>query len=65
VLSTLVQREKEMGITPDPELDAFMTASAFGGRHSLQVEVMLHMLGLQGCADTVVGNQMMRGISGG
>ncbi len=26
---------------------------------------MLHMLGLEICADTVVGNQMLRGISGG
>lgn len=38
---------------------------AFGGRHSLQVELTLHMLGLEVCADTVVGNQMLRGISGG
>lgn len=38
---------------------------AFGGRHSLAVELMLHMLGLETCADTVVGNEMMRGISGG
>jgi len=29
------------------------------------VELMLHMLGLDVCADTVVGNQMLRGISGG
>lgn len=40
-------------------------AMAFGGRHSLAVELMLHMLGLEVCADTVVGNQMLRGISGG
>ncbi|EFN59720.1 hypothetical protein CHLNCDRAFT_133292 [Chlorella variabilis] len=65
VLLQLAAREEALGIVPDPELDAFMKAHAFGGSHSLAVELMLHMLGLQGCADTVVGNEMMRGISGG
>ena len=65
LLSEVQAREAELGLQADPDLDAFMTAQAFGGRHSLAVEMMLHMLGLEGCADTVVGNQMMRGISGG
>jgi hypothetical protein len=117
MLSELVAREEQAGVTPDPELDAFMKvgqqggalnmqtrlwkqtlmwsnilgshachcgwcslracsrvvhglpfslqAEAFGGSHSLNVELMLHMLGLQICSDTVVGNHMLRGISGG
>ncbi|PSC69376.1 ATP-binding cassette transporter isoform B [Micractinium conductrix] len=65
LLSELHEREEGLGIVADPDLDAFMKAQAFGGRHSLAVELLLHMLGLEGCADTVVGNQMLRGISGG
>jgi hypothetical protein len=65
MLSELAAREEALGVVPDPDLDAFMKAAAFGGQHSLAVETMLHMLDLQGCADTVVGNHMLRGISGG
>lgn len=52
LLEELHAREEQQGISVDPELEAFMKAQAFGGRHSLAVELMLHMLGLEGCADT-------------
>ncbi len=29
------------------------------------MEVLIRVLGLQRCADTVVGNQYLRGVSGG
>lgn len=52
LLAELQAREAAAGVTPDADLDAFMTAQAFGGRHSLAVELMLHMLDLNVCADT-------------
>ena len=30
-----------------------------------KVEAMLRLLGLQECADTIVGNALIRGVSGG
>ncbi|KAK9861391.1 hypothetical protein WJX84_002559, partial [Apatococcus fuscideae] len=65
-MEQLRQREKEMGIDPDPEIDAFMRASTVSGkRHSLVTELTLRILGLEVCADTVVGSNFVRGISGG
>ncbi len=34
-------------------------------QHSNKVELMLELLGLTECADTIVGNAMKRGVSGG
>lgn len=43
-----------------------MQASAVEGkRHSLATDYIMKILGLDICADTVVGNDMLRGISGG
>ena len=36
-----------------------------GAQHSVNTEYVVKMLGLDICAETVVGNAMMRGISGG
>ncbi len=36
-----------------------------GERHSLTTDYVMKILGLDICADTVVGNEMLRGISGG
>lgn len=65
MLEDLVAREHELGIAPDPELDAYMKATAFGSRNNLIVELVLRLLGLDHVAETVVGNAMLRGISGG
>ncbi|KAK9906410.1 hypothetical protein WJX75_001426 [Coccomyxa subellipsoidea] len=65
-LRILREREKAAGLRGDPETDAFLKASALQGkRHSVATEYMLRLLGLDVCADTIVGSQMVRGISGG
>ncbi|CAK7343396.1 unnamed protein product, partial [Dovyalis caffra] len=66
LLVELSRREKEAGIKPDPEIDAFMKATALAGQeHSLVTDYTLKILGLDICADILVGNDMRRGISGG
>ncbi|KAJ9684813.1 hypothetical protein PVL29_017010 [Vitis rotundifolia] len=66
LLAELSRREKEAAIKPDPEIDAFMKATAMAGQEtSLVTDYVLKMLGLDICADIVVGDDMRRGISGG
>ncbi|XP_065866894.1 pleiotropic drug resistance protein 2-like [Euphorbia lathyris] len=66
MLLELSRREKEAGIKPDPEIDAFMKATAVAGQESsLVTDYILKLLGLDICADTMVGDEMRRGISGG
>ncbi|XP_030957843.1 pleiotropic drug resistance protein 2-like [Quercus lobata] len=66
MLLELSNREKEAGIKPDPEIDAFMKATAMAGQEtSLITDYVLKILGLDICADTMVGDDMRRGISGG
>ncbi|KAM0062731.1 putative ABC-type xenobiotic transporter [Helianthus debilis subsp. tardiflorus] len=66
MLAELSRREKAEGIKPDPELDAFMKAIAVSGqKSSLVTEYVLRLLGLDICSDTMVGDDMRRGISGG
>ncbi|XP_021846147.1 ABC transporter G family member 39 isoform X2 [Spinacia oleracea] len=66
VLAELSKREKQAGIKPDPEIDAFMKAIAMPGQEtSLVTDYVLKILGLDICADIIVGNEMTRGISGG
>ncbi|XP_050226195.1 ABC transporter G family member 39-like [Mercurialis annua] len=66
MLVELSRLEKAAGIKPDPEIDAFMKAIAMSGQKtSLVTDYVLKLLGLDICADTLVGDQMRRGISGG
>ncbi|KAM1175707.1 hypothetical protein ACFX19_028669 [Malus domestica] len=66
LLAELSRREKESGITPDPEIDTFMKATALAGQEtSLFTDYILKLLGLDICADILVGDEMRRGISGG
>ncbi|XP_031280621.1 ABC transporter G family member 39-like [Pistacia vera] len=66
LLAELSRREKEAGIKPDPEIDAFMKATAVAGREtSLVTDYVIKILGLDICADIIVGDMMRRGISGG
>lgn len=66
MLEEVARREKEGGIRPDRDVDTYMKATAMPGKKSsLAVEHILRMIGLDICADTVVGDEMRRGISGG
>ncbi|KAJ0976761.1 hypothetical protein J5N97_012235 [Dioscorea zingiberensis] len=63
----LLKLEKDAGIKPDPDIDAFMKATALelGQATNLITHYILKVLGLDICADTLVGDEMRRGISGG
>lgn len=66
MLLELARREKIAGIKPDEDLDLFMKSLALGGEEtSLVVEYIMKILGLDICADTLVGDEMLKGISGG
>ncbi|KAI5320501.1 PREDICTED: ABC transporter [Prunus dulcis] len=66
MLLELARREKISGIKPDGDLDIFMKSLALGGQEtSLVVEYIMKILGLDICADTLVGDEMLKGISGG
>ncbi|XP_076900662.1 ABC transporter G family member 31-like [Bidens hawaiensis] len=66
LMRELTRLEKENKIRPSPEIDAFMKASSVAGkRHSISTDYILKVLGLDVCSDTIVGNDMLRGISGG
>lgn len=65
-MQDLSQLEKENNIRPSPEIDAFMKAASVGGKkHSLSTDYVMKVLGLDVCSETVVGSDMLRGISGG
>ncbi|KAG5396189.1 hypothetical protein IGI04_018003 [Brassica rapa subsp. trilocularis] len=66
IMMEVIKREKDGGIIPDPEVDAYMKAiSVEGLKRSLQTDYILKILGLDICAETLFGNAMRRGISGG
>ncbi|GMN45205.1 hypothetical protein TIFTF001_014383 [Ficus carica] len=66
MLAELSRREKAANIMPDPDLDIFMKAVALEGQETnVVIDYILKVLGLEVCADTRVGDEMIRGISGG
>ncbi|KAF3334920.1 pleiotropic drug resistance protein 3-like isoform X2 [Carex littledalei] len=66
MLIELLRREKAANIKPDPNIDLLMKASAMGGQEATVVtDYIIKILGLDICADIMVGNDMIRGISGG
>jgi hypothetical protein len=47
-IDQLRAREKELGIVPDPEVDALLKAEAVEGKHSsIVTDLMLRVLGLE------------------
>lgn len=66
MLVELARREKEAGIFPEQDVDVYMKAIAVEGQeHSLVTDYIMKILGLDICANTMVGDNMHRGISGG
>ncbi|XP_027181577.1 pleiotropic drug resistance protein 1-like isoform X1 [Coffea eugenioides] len=66
MLVELSRREKELNIKPDPDIDVFMKAASLEGQEaSVITDYILKVLGLEVCADTLIGDEMIRGISGG
>ncbi|KAG0466702.1 hypothetical protein HPP92_018282 [Vanilla planifolia] len=66
LLKEVIRREKEQGITPEPDIDTFMKATVVHGlEKSLQIDYILKITGMDRCANVVVGNNIKRGISGG
>lgn len=64
LLQELTKKERQLGILPDPEVDLFMKATSVEGG-TLQTDYILRILGLDMCADVMVGDEMRTGISGG
>ncbi|VAH26983.1 unnamed protein product [Triticum turgidum subsp. durum] len=66
LLMELSRREKEQHIKPDPEIDIYMKAAATGDQKAeVVINHILKVLGLDICANIMIGNNMLRGISGG
>ncbi|KAI0515912.1 hypothetical protein KFK09_008582 [Dendrobium nobile] len=65
MLTELSKREKEANIKPDAEIDVYMKAISVEGQENVITDYILKILGLEVCADTMVGDAMIRGISGG
>jgi hypothetical protein len=66
LIRELGRREVQNQVVPDPDIDAFMKASALEGqKENLVTDYIMKILGLDICADTLVGNQLIRGVSGG
>ncbi|XP_073357167.1 ABC transporter G family member 37-like [Aegilops tauschii subsp. strangulata] len=65
LLAELTRREREADLTPEHDIDVFMKESAIGGKSNIVTNYIMQILGLHTCSDTLVGNDMARGISGG
>ncbi|XP_058002029.1 pleiotropic drug resistance protein 1-like isoform X6 [Hevea brasiliensis] len=66
MLAELARREKAANIKPDTDIDIYMKAAALEGQEANVVtDYILKILGLEVCADILVGDEMVRGISGG
>eukprot|EP00198_Chlamydomonas_reinhardtii_P008553 XP_001697890.1 ABC transporter [Chlamydomonas reinhardtii] len=58
-------RELEAGVEPDPDLERLWVATFTQSRKNVLVEMFAKLLGLDHVMDTVVGDELLKGISGG
>ncbi|CAK7348518.1 unnamed protein product [Dovyalis caffra] len=66
IMKEISRREKQAGIVPEPDIDTYMKATSIEGlKRTIQTDYILKILGLDICADTIVGDAMRSGISGG
>ncbi|KAL2653873.1 hypothetical protein R1flu_022001 [Riccia fluitans] len=66
LLTETLKREKELGIHPDTDIDFYMKATALKDlASSIITEYTMKILSLDVCSDIIIGNDMIRGISGG
>ncbi|PKA60805.1 putative pleiotropic drug resistance protein 2 [Apostasia shenzhenica] len=66
MLTELSRREKAANIKPDQDIDVFMKATSMEGKETgVTTDYVLKILGLDICADTIIGDEMKRGVSGG
>ncbi|PIA37957.1 hypothetical protein AQUCO_02900066v1 [Aquilegia coerulea] len=66
IMMQVTKKEKQAGIVPESDIDTYMKAISIEGlQRNLQTDYILKILGLDNCADTIVGDAMKRGISGG
>ncbi|KAI3445474.1 hypothetical protein Pfo_002139 [Paulownia fortunei] len=62
----LIKRENEAKLIPDPDVDTYMkVVPNLMSKSNPATDYILKILGLDICADTLVGNAMRIGISGG